>query len=69
MSNTYGMSNPFIVQNGLIVNADAVITGSISSSTATINRLVVRDVTTAYMDAKLQQTFHHTPLLIILRGL
>jgi hypothetical protein len=53
MSEKYGMSNPFIVQNGLIVNADAVITGSISSSTATINRLVVRDGTTAYMDAKL----------------
>jgi hypothetical protein len=53
MSNTYGMSNPFIVQNGLIVNADAVITGSISSSAATLNRLIVRDGTTAYMDAKL----------------
>jgi hypothetical protein len=53
MSNTYGMNNPFIVQNGLIVNADAVITGSISSSAATLNRLIVRDGTTAYMDAKL----------------
>lgn len=53
MSNPYGMNNPFIVQNGLIVNADAVITGSISSSNATITQLVIKDQSTAYMNARL----------------
>jgi hypothetical protein len=53
MSNPYGMNNPFIVQNGLIVNANAVVTGSISSSLITANRFVIRDQSTVYMDAKL----------------
>lgn len=50
---TYGMNNPFIVQNGLIVNADAVITGSISSSLVTANRFIIKDQSTVYMDAKI----------------
>jgi hypothetical protein len=53
MSNTYGMNNPFIVQNGLIVNANAVVTGSISSSLVTANRFIIKDQSTVYMDAKL----------------
>ena len=53
MSNTYGMTNPFIVQNGLIVNANAVVTGSISSSLVTANSFIIRDQSTVYMDAKL----------------
>jgi hypothetical protein len=53
MSNTYGMNNPFIVQNGLIVNANAVVTGSISSSLITANRFVIKDQSTVYMDARL----------------
>ena len=47
------MNNPFIVQNGLIVNANAVVTGSISSSLVTANRFVIKDQSTIYMDAKL----------------
>lgn len=48
------MTNPFIVQNGLLVNADAVITGSlgVSGSFAQVKQLqVVGGGTPVYMDS------------------